>query len=240
MKRFGFTLAEVLITLGIIGVVAAMTLPSLVSNYQKQAYVAGIKKAYSMLSNMMSKIAADEGVGVYTDSSFFSDLICTPDIDGRNPNGCEDSYGNPSKFEEVVPKYFNVVKICKGTDCDVNYITYSTVQDGKLVFSNSRTSISSAGAVFQKPVIGFYTSDGMIYYFTVGYESIIVFIDVNGERNPNTSGRDLFNLVLCKNGNITFGNPQVYCDKNNPNAVPGYEDMSPFLYLMRHGWKMDY
>ena len=34
--KFGFTLAEVLITLGIIGVVAALTLPSLVTNYQKQ------------------------------------------------------------------------------------------------------------------------------------------------------------------------------------------------------------
>ena len=37
--KFGFTLAEVLITLGIIGVVAALTLPSLVTNYQKQVTV---------------------------------------------------------------------------------------------------------------------------------------------------------------------------------------------------------
>ena len=33
-KRFGFTLAEVLITLGIIGVVAAMTIPTLIHNYK--------------------------------------------------------------------------------------------------------------------------------------------------------------------------------------------------------------
>lgn len=45
-KKFknAFTLAEVLITLGIIGVVAAMTLPTLIANYQKQVYANGLKK----------------------------------------------------------------------------------------------------------------------------------------------------------------------------------------------------
>ena len=38
-KRFGFTLSEVLVTLGIIGVVSAMTVPTLMNNYQRQAYV---------------------------------------------------------------------------------------------------------------------------------------------------------------------------------------------------------
>lgn len=42
--RFGFTLAEVLITLGIIGVVAALTLPSLVANYRKQILHSQFKK----------------------------------------------------------------------------------------------------------------------------------------------------------------------------------------------------
>lgn len=44
LKKFGFTLAEVLITLGVIGVVAALTLPSVVANYQKQKTVSFVKK----------------------------------------------------------------------------------------------------------------------------------------------------------------------------------------------------
>ena len=48
MKR-GFTLAEVLITLGIIGVVASMTMPVLVGNYKKKAAVSQLKKVYSLL-----------------------------------------------------------------------------------------------------------------------------------------------------------------------------------------------
>ena len=49
--RLGFTLAEVLITLGIIGVVAALTMPVLVANYSKKADVAKLKKAYTVIRN---------------------------------------------------------------------------------------------------------------------------------------------------------------------------------------------
>lgn len=46
MKK-GFTLAEVLITLGIIGIVAAITLPTLMTNYKKKATATRVKKAYA-------------------------------------------------------------------------------------------------------------------------------------------------------------------------------------------------
>ena len=50
MKDKGFTLAEILITLGIIGVVAAMTIPTLITNYQKKASVTKLQKAISILN----------------------------------------------------------------------------------------------------------------------------------------------------------------------------------------------
>ena len=48
-KRNAFTLAEVLITLGIIGVVAAMTLPTLIQKYQDKSDYTHLKKIYSQL-----------------------------------------------------------------------------------------------------------------------------------------------------------------------------------------------
>lgn len=60
--KSAFTLAEVLITLGIIGVVAALTMPTLIQNHQRQVYVTGLKKAYSNISNAFSKMALDEDV----------------------------------------------------------------------------------------------------------------------------------------------------------------------------------
>lgn len=58
MKNRGFTLAEVLITLGIIGIVAAMTLPTVINKYKKVQTVSQLKKAYStMLQSVeMSKV----------------------------------------------------------------------------------------------------------------------------------------------------------------------------------------
>ena len=50
-KNNAFTLAEVLITLGIIGVVIAMTLPSLIGKWQKQVFVNKVKYTYSILAN---------------------------------------------------------------------------------------------------------------------------------------------------------------------------------------------
>ena len=60
-KRIAFTLAEVLITLGIIGVVAALTLPNLITQYQKNATVQGLKVAYSLLSQAVQKSISENG-----------------------------------------------------------------------------------------------------------------------------------------------------------------------------------
>ena len=59
--KFGFTLAEVLITLGIIGVVAALILPTLIQNYQKQATATSVKKAYNELNQIIDRAKADYG-----------------------------------------------------------------------------------------------------------------------------------------------------------------------------------
>lgn len=61
MKKRAFTLAEVLITLGIIGIVAAMTLPILVNKYQKKVTAERVKKAYSEMSNAIKLSEAFNG-----------------------------------------------------------------------------------------------------------------------------------------------------------------------------------
>ncbi len=60
-RHHGFTLAEVLITLGIIGVVAAITMPVLIQNYQKKATAEGVKKAYVELNQIIDRAKADYG-----------------------------------------------------------------------------------------------------------------------------------------------------------------------------------
>ena len=68
-KRFGFTLAEVLITLGIIGVVAAMTIPTLIANTNGAKYRSQFKKTLSTASTAYSIQNATQGAidAAYTD-----------------------------------------------------------------------------------------------------------------------------------------------------------------------------
>ena len=67
MKNNGFTLAEVLITLGIIGVVAALTMPALIGNYKRQQTIQQLKKVYSVLGQAYNRAVADYGDGTEWD-----------------------------------------------------------------------------------------------------------------------------------------------------------------------------
>src|SRR5574344_2128782 len=74
LKKAAFTLAEVLIVLGIIGVVAAFTIPTLMNKVQNQEYVVGVKKEYSMINNGFAQLLADEGVDSLDDTSVFQSM----------------------------------------------------------------------------------------------------------------------------------------------------------------------
>ena len=67
MKK-GFTLAEVLITLAIIGVVAALTIPSVIVKTQQQEFKTGAKKAISVLSQAMQLTEVKDGYTPFTTS----------------------------------------------------------------------------------------------------------------------------------------------------------------------------
>ena len=71
MKK-AFTLAEVLITLAIIGIVAALTIPSVISNYQQQEFKTGLKKAVSVLNEAIQTNIASDGETPYENDDLFS------------------------------------------------------------------------------------------------------------------------------------------------------------------------
>ncbi|MDO5438103.1 MAG: type II secretion system protein [bacterium] len=71
MKRYGFTLAEVLITLAIIGVVAAISIPSVISNSQQQEFKTGLRKAVSVLNSAITMNMALDGETPYDNADLF-------------------------------------------------------------------------------------------------------------------------------------------------------------------------
>ena len=68
--RGGFTLAEVLITLGIIGVVAALVMPGLIANFQEKVVAVQLQKSINVLSNAFQRMMADDEVDSLADTEF--------------------------------------------------------------------------------------------------------------------------------------------------------------------------
>lgn len=73
-KKNAFTLAEVLITLGIIGVVAAMTIPTLMMNYQKQVWESKLKKVYSVATNACERMLIEENVSAVNETEVYGEI----------------------------------------------------------------------------------------------------------------------------------------------------------------------
>lgn len=104
MKK-GFTLAEVLITLGIIGIVAAMTLPQLILKYKEQETVTRVKKFYSVFSQAYTQAILDNGT---IDNWGLSDSVQEEDDDGFMVSSPE-SLENYDKFFRIMKPYLKNV-----------------------------------------------------------------------------------------------------------------------------------
>ena len=104
MKLKAFTLAEVLITLMIIGIVAALTIPSVISNYQQQEFKTGLKKAVSVLNEAIQMNITQEGETPYENEDLFNYLKKHMSVISGEGNietlTCFDSDGSGKVFGE--------------------------------------------------------------------------------------------------------------------------------------------
>src|SRR5574344_1664148 len=110
-RKNAFTLAEVLITLGIIGVVAALTIPTLMQKTEERETVSKLKKEYTILTNAYNLSKNDNG-----DASNWG----TWD---------DDNNGSEIVLENFIP-YFNVLKNCGITESGCFATSYKQLSGG--------------------------------------------------------------------------------------------------------------
>jgi len=170
-------LSEVLITLAIIGVIAAITIPSIVANHQKRALETQFTKAYRTLSQAVNLAIAEHG--------------------GIETWDWKDGMTNQEK-DAFVKKYFesnlNIVKFCSastpGKNCFPD-VTYKLIDTGE--YRNIDLTYNTKTILADGSAINFaFAAEGL-----ANNQRCLTFgVDINGHKKPNTVGRDYFEFAF--------------------------------------------
>ena len=192
VKKSAFTLAEVLVTLGIIGIVAAMTLPMLAKNYQFYVRQQQFKKAYAALEIAVQKTQIDMGEGVkcfYLNDNYVYDNILECDW-----------------FFNELKENLKVIKYCENnalsSHCIPNSLrgaekVYAEVQGGDDKVSaekeyNKKCRGVSTDYLYKKTGIYLLNSGVYIAPYWFNKHHPLILVDVNGHNSPNKYGHDIF------------------------------------------------
>lgn len=108
-SKKAFTLAEVLVTLGIIGIVAAMTLPEIIQDYREKETVTRVKKFYSVFSQAYTQAVLENGT---IDTWGLTDSSRTQDDDGNDIHS-DESVENYDKFFQIIKPYLKNIEYKK-------------------------------------------------------------------------------------------------------------------------------
>ncbi len=161
-----FTLAEVLITLAIIGVVAALTVPTVVRNYQKQQTVVKLKKAYTQLH---------QAIGL-------------SEIDNGATNTWDYTLDSKTFYDKYLKGYLKVSKVLGSVSTDALGIEYKFLDGTK---ATEWTFVGSGG---YKLILNDGTL--ISFGAGVEHGRKIIYFDINGFKKPNTCGKDLFGFAI--------------------------------------------
>src|SRR5574344_2734116 len=177
LKKAAFTLAEVLIVLGIIGVIAAICVPPHKNKIESAEYKSGFRKIYSTLTNARTKIKADSGED-YPVECPINDSECLATVFKPYHKYLKEVSGLGTTG---LPGCWN------STD-----ISYPTEPHDCLVLNDG--SIIDFDMEFPKIICTFRKESTKTYWCA------LINIDVNGAKKPNKWSKDRFRFVLYKDG----------------------------------------
>lgn len=261
-RHIAFTLAEVLIVLGIIGIIAEITIPALVQNVAKQQYVVMLQKGYIEIENAFKSYMSENGTTMLGDTDLF------------NGNTLFSDTSRQDTFDKFIKKYFKVLKVCRADTNDASCTgTYSWLNRP---FTLTRFKNDPFMTMFNQYI--FYTADGMEIGITLfnannctpdysisgpmkvrcGY----VIIDTNGSnKGPNIMGRDMHEefeinydgtlFAIWGNAYAIWNNPSAptanywrnlpaECGTPNNPTIPNNTNGRCIARIMENSWKMDY
>ena len=179
LKSAAFTLAEVLVTLGIIGVVSAMTVPTLMQNYQRQSYVTQLHKVYNEMSQVFQQMMTDRNALNLKETGLLN---------------------TTEQATETFKNYFKVVQDC-GNNFSPCFASEYRSTTGSSIKPAEANWWSSSFVLADGAAIGLH---GLIDYSAgnVSYPYGYMYVDINGAKGPNIAGRDFFLFYYFNDGTL--------------------------------------
>lgn len=208
INKKGFTLAEVLITLGVIGLVAALTLPSMYNNYQKALIGKTLARSVELVEQGMLNIRQEAQLNSETGDTFETlSSIKKSDLGLSGSSYITDS----NAFYNSTKSFLGI----ENSDYDVTNISAFA--------GNLDTNLKSLYTAYKfnklNAIVAFQNKTGT----TTSNDSIIsrVIIDANGAAKPNTFGKDVFIFGLTNSGTLIPAGTQKYADFDSKIPTDG-------------------
>lgn len=187
-----FTLAECLITLGIIGVVASLTMPSFIADYQERVYISKIKKVYYTLDQAVRRAVEDNGP-----------------VDAWPIDSGNDSFLRGAQITQIILPYLDGVKYCNWGDAWGNKKASCFAAE----YNYKRPNGASA-AIWPNKYVMFMLKDGFAVSINSPHTSTwcsgkandyakdcgTISVDITGSSGPNVAGKDYVDFMITKNG----------------------------------------
>lgn len=227
-----------MITLGIIGVVAAMTIPTLLQNYQKERTAAQLKATFSILSQAFQHAVAD-----YGDIPNWS----VSNIYGQTSGGTQILEEFMSTY--LLP-YIKVTKDYGKTSLkDIGYKALYYMNGSKDANNwnslNKRIIVLANGSLIAVSISGNCEQENGQCVSDWWYGGFMIITDINGIKGPNTYGKDVFKMILPqyetvnKNKFVFSGTGSEHSTLQQGCSKSGNGESCGAL-IQQDGWKINY
>ena len=224
VRRYAFTLAEVLVTLGIIGVISALTVPSLMQRNAEKQYAVRLQKFYSLMNQAIAQARLERGDinywGLSLSGNKAEDELTDEEIAAGKLS--------VDKFWDIMSNYLKVVKRCR-SDEECNEYPRASL-DGTS-FGNFKQTVFLADGTSIVGTTIINPRCNVVWGSTNMLENLCgeIFVDVNGKNPPNKTGVDVFIFYYGSEGVIPAGTYNdsrftfdTYCNTSESNRLNGY------------------
>ncbi len=220
-----FTLAEVLITLGILGIVSAMVIPGIVYSYKEKVAISKLKHTYAILQQAISRAVAENGGNSYVNFSDgdtqsmidWYDYYLKPNLkiqaDCFDEAGCWHTSGVTKMLNGQTALWDKGTKGIGG-----NIIVFKTID-------NVMVNMDGASPANITDLFGVNVSE----------PSLVIHVDVNGDTPPNVIGRDVFVFIFNNQFFVPAGNDRTKEEVAADCSETG-RGYYCFSHIMRNNW----